>query len=1562
MNSACVKNGVGFEAQDNIIYEEGCPFTYVDESDRPKANPCDVCDGQFTATGRNLSPECASAIYDHCKYFYREDDAACSDFPEVIIGGSCDYDKLPQSAFTALELGISTGRDGKGTIFTFASGNSFYEGDNVNFSGWTNSRYTISVGAVGKHEKHADYSTPGAALMVSAPSGDSKDIGHLMTAGLGVDTCQDSGQGTSFACPVVSGVIALMLEANPELGWRDVQGILAVSSKVVNDEDDETVTVNGAGVWHSSWYGFGIVNAKNAVEAALNWDIYSPELQAVGISPIENAELSDDEGNEFVSVIDMNPQDDNYPEDFVAESTVVLLDLSHYNRGDLEIELVSPSGTTSLLHPGKRPENTELAETERWKLMTLKNWGEDVTGQWQLKIRDLVDREENADTDFDVFRQWQLIVYGRSDGRGGGSGQAPEPEPEPSGALTSEFCENPNAENPGCKTDSFGNSVCPAESQINMVKERIKRTVDASIVCPNDILESENIGYKEASQRDLCSCEASLFDDNCRVLERNLECQCFICPEGSKVAVSYSCNKEIVPGCNSFDCDQNCNGAYDPPLMHLNVKPTNSPTVRKIEEDEEVEEEVEGKVEFGADDHVTCETALTIEAGSGAIVGTIRSLQLVALEGSCLSGLETVGGWYRVNGNGNIFTMTACSLDVSRSVGVSVFDGECSKSKCIDQSSRQIAACGEGSGHAVSFVSEPGKAYYVLVSGIPVGAPLGSPDSSSSSSKNRLLQANNNNFQLEFTEAEVAPNNKCSNSLPASFERSVSGSTTGLLTEFKTCHDTLKTGAWYSIEGSEPNEDGVIVYEANTCNAESDFYNTISVYRGDECGENECVDVDVLPCPSGWFGQQVFWSTSLKESFQIFIHSSDTVEAEVYDAGNFQMDLHFNERLENDQCAAALEVEVNREGSVKSTTSGAKPDIYAIENSSCGTGGAGAWYTVKGTGATFQASTCSSETNHKTSIQVYSGECGRLNCIDSGAGNKALCDDGRGAAVNFQTQENVDYYILVTGRREGQTGNFGLQVMESDPPGNNQCDQAITLGPQQPDVDGSTLQATVSFASGDSCVVPLNNPGIWYEMEGTGKGVEIIVEQKNDFDSAISIFKSPDSNKICQNLECIAGSSAVNPTLTDFSGVTTSFFGESGAKYHIYVHGSSSSSNNMGDFTIAYNEFDVTDSNEFCRAANEVPTDGSRIQGSTEDASVTSVPTYTCGADINSPGLWYTFQGNGQPMEITACSEDGDFDVSVSVFEGGPNGCDSLTCLTGTTFVDNACSGAPKQRFLQDGSSSDFRFMTKGSQLYYIFVHGDSGVGDFDLYVRDEMVSGYGTDSPTVTPVRHARDLYRWIPEDTKVVDIATDYINNEIIYPPQGNYTVNGYIIKYSPPPGFVGVDTMSVEGCARNLCWRYDITVDVQGERVDLNTSSGWNKLWLLLLILLLLIPIVFLPFYLFYKNKGKDDTYDDKYDYDDDDEEYELDERGHLTGGARGSRRGVSGKSSSIGEDWSSDDDDLEGFDGNESRDSGDEESEYSDSQNSSESESEDEDPSDGLGYSEGTFSSDGFKDER
>jgi len=388
-----------------------CPFTYKE------GDVCSECAADFNGNKNNesKSPACIRAIQNHCSYFYKEEEA-CSDFLELILvkdeetGDYCNYDLISSFALVALKVAIDYGRGGKGIIFVFSSGNEFEAGFDVNMAGYTISRYTIAVGAVGKDGFHAHYSSPGALVFVSAPAGDYKDQGHLMTTGIGDEKCDDSGTGTSFSAPVVSGVIALMLEANPDLSWRDVQGILAATSTtVMQDDEDKTQTINAVGTWHSNWYGFGIVNALRAVEASMEWDLYSEELQLIRMSIDEDEELSDDEGNMFTSTIEVEKPADGY---FIVESTAILVSLSHYNRGDLEIKLESPSGTVSVLHPGKIPQVNQLEGDQNWKLVTVKNWGEDPTGQWKLHIRDLVERSEDNDEN-NVFRNWQLVVYGR---------------------------------------------------------------------------------------------------------------------------------------------------------------------------------------------------------------------------------------------------------------------------------------------------------------------------------------------------------------------------------------------------------------------------------------------------------------------------------------------------------------------------------------------------------------------------------------------------------------------------------------------------------------------------------------------------------------------------------------------------------------------------------------------------------------------------------------------------------------------------------------------------------------------------------------------------------------------------------------------------------------------------------------------------------------------------------------------------------------------------------------------------------------------------------------------
>jgi hypothetical protein len=199
--------------------------------------------------------------------------------------------------------------------------------------------------------------------------------------------CRNAGVGTSFACPVISGVAALMLEANPNLSWRDVQGILAQTSRPVNDPRDTSETTNAAGLWHSNLYGFGIVDATAAVETSKSWDYYGPEMMLIGESGPVNLLITDNFSSSVTSTATVSASANNV--DFVAESVLAYLDLKHFSRGDLEVVLTSPQGTRSILHPGKRPENSQLEDSDRWKLLSVRNWGESAVGDWSLSITDM---------------------------------------------------------------------------------------------------------------------------------------------------------------------------------------------------------------------------------------------------------------------------------------------------------------------------------------------------------------------------------------------------------------------------------------------------------------------------------------------------------------------------------------------------------------------------------------------------------------------------------------------------------------------------------------------------------------------------------------------------------------------------------------------------------------------------------------------------------------------------------------------------------------------------------------------------------------------------------------------------------------------------------------------------------------------------------------------------------------------------------------------------------------------------------------------------------------------
>ncbi|MEX2187102.1 MAG: tandem-95 repeat protein [Pirellulales bacterium] len=299
-------------------------------------------------------------------------------------------------AYTAMDQGVRFGRGGRGSIYTWAAGNGLQDGDNVNYDGYANLYQTIAVTAIDDRGKQAEYAEPGAAILISAPSsslgsgigdgivttdlrgtqGYNYAIGSADGDGFSDLNYTETFGGTSSATPVVSGVVALMLEANPNLSWRDVQSILVETARK-NDPNDNGWRVNAAGYEFNHKYGFGAVDALAAVQLAENWTPRGP-AQILFTPRIFSGALIPENATGITSTFAVA---DDFPN---IEFVEVFVDINHNYGGDLEIVLTSPAGTRSVLAT-RHDDGTPYQD---WFLMSNFFRGEGTQGEWKLTIYD----------------------------------------------------------------------------------------------------------------------------------------------------------------------------------------------------------------------------------------------------------------------------------------------------------------------------------------------------------------------------------------------------------------------------------------------------------------------------------------------------------------------------------------------------------------------------------------------------------------------------------------------------------------------------------------------------------------------------------------------------------------------------------------------------------------------------------------------------------------------------------------------------------------------------------------------------------------------------------------------------------------------------------------------------------------------------------------------------------------------------------------------------------------------------------------------------------------------
>ena len=375
------------------------------------------------------------------------------------------------------------GRGGKGSIYVKSSGNSFQD-DNNNYCGlgsdWISCDqsnfefadsipYTIVVAALRNDNIKSSYSSAGAGVWISGFGG---EYGYNSSLGWGVagtpfedpalmstdrSNCNigyvggngnpnnsfndpinvhpentncnyvSSMNGTSAAAPSVSGAIALILEANPNLTWRDVKHILAETgvktdpNRSLNIQGDLPTSVNqfrwvnnAAGYdWHQ-WYGFGVIDTAATVSMAENystnlgtfksyytgWDVSSASLPQAGTITFNlSLDVASAAGINTIEYIRWG------------------VEMDHTSVSSVGWVLVSPSNTEiSILNPFHGANvNPYCSYTSNgnciWVPVTTGVagfYGENPNGTWQFKLSDYA----NDNVQGTINRIW-VQVYGR---------------------------------------------------------------------------------------------------------------------------------------------------------------------------------------------------------------------------------------------------------------------------------------------------------------------------------------------------------------------------------------------------------------------------------------------------------------------------------------------------------------------------------------------------------------------------------------------------------------------------------------------------------------------------------------------------------------------------------------------------------------------------------------------------------------------------------------------------------------------------------------------------------------------------------------------------------------------------------------------------------------------------------------------------------------------------------------------------------------------------------------------------------------------------------------------
>ncbi|MFM1705456.1 serine protease Asp [Aeromonas salmonicida] len=314
--------------------------------------------------------------------------------------------------------------------------------ENSNIDPSNSNFWNLVVSAINADGVRSSYSSVGSNVFLSAPGGEyGTDAPAMVTTDLpGCDmgynrvddpstnrlhnnpqldaSCDYNGvmNGTSSATPNTTGAMALLMSASPDLSVRDLRDLLArnatrldanqgpvqISYTAANGQRRQVTGLEGwernaAGLWFSPTYGFGLVDVNKTLARAASHEPLPPLVQL----PWQKVTIRD-------RVVGAIPDVGSSPtrsstqvdQPLTVEAVQVMVSLDHQRLPDLLIELVSPSGTRSvLLNPnnslvGQSLDRQQLGYVRTkglrdMRMLSHKFYGEPAQGEWRLEVTDV---------------------------------------------------------------------------------------------------------------------------------------------------------------------------------------------------------------------------------------------------------------------------------------------------------------------------------------------------------------------------------------------------------------------------------------------------------------------------------------------------------------------------------------------------------------------------------------------------------------------------------------------------------------------------------------------------------------------------------------------------------------------------------------------------------------------------------------------------------------------------------------------------------------------------------------------------------------------------------------------------------------------------------------------------------------------------------------------------------------------------------------------------------------------------------------------------------------------